>query len=63
MAENLEKIRSFRAGFPELAQVIPELSEKLPDVLAKLYVDCQGFAEREIAKLLSNFEISSRAKA
>jgi hypothetical protein len=49
---NLQKLRSFRRKFPELERLLPELRNTLPDVLAKLYADCQIFAETEIKSLL-----------
>lgn len=56
LRENLERIRSFRGRFPECERITSSLSEALPTLLTKLYSDCQGFAEREISALLSQFE-------
>lgn len=56
MRENLERIRSFRRQFPELAQTLDFLKGTLPTLLGKLYTDCQDFAEREIKSLLESFE-------
>lgn len=52
LRENLQKVRSFRSRFPELERVLPSLAHTLPDMLAKLYSDCQTFAETEIKSLL-----------
>lgn len=56
MRRNLENIRSFRNEFPEFQAVIPQLRESLPALLAKLYSDCQDFAEREMKSLLNRFK-------
>ena len=56
MSQNLERIRSFRAAFPEFEEVQPFLVETLPELLTKLYSDCQTFAEVEIKTLLERFE-------
>ncbi len=61
LAENLQKIRAFRAEFPEFERAIPPLLRNLPDLLAKLYSDCQAFAENEISSLLDNFEFQMAA--
>ncbi len=58
LEENLQSVRSFRNGFPEFERVLPSISLTLPDLLAKLYSDCQNFAEIEIKTLLSRFEAS-----
>jgi hypothetical protein len=58
LAENLEKIRSFRRVFVEFEQSLPTLAEILPVLLTKLYADCQNFAEAEIKLLLETFERS-----
>jgi hypothetical protein len=55
LSENLERICKFRREFPKLEEVRASLSSKLPDALAKLYVDCQVFAESEIGSLLERF--------
>ncbi len=57
--ENLQKIRSFRHEFSEFEQVLPSLMGTLPALLAKLYTDCQTFAEAEIKSLLEKFKQSS----
>jgi hypothetical protein len=57
---NLEKIRSFRAEFPEFERILPVLTERLPALLTKLYSDCQIFAETEIKSLLEKFEMRSQ---
>ncbi len=56
MAENLQRIRLFRAQFTEFQAIIPSLVETMPRALAKLYSDCQRFAEEEIKKLLRELE-------
>lgn len=50
--ENVQRIRAFRGKFPELEETLPSLAQKLPDLLSKLYSDCQSFAQREIKLLL-----------
>lgn len=62
MSENLQRIRSFRSLFSEFEQAHPTLMESLPALLAKLYSDCQSFAETEISSLLERFEQISRAR-
>lgn len=52
LSENSERIRSFRAAFPEFEQILPAVREALPELLTKLYSDCQSFAENEIRTLL-----------
>ena len=56
LAENLERVRSFRRAFSEFEQVLPSLQEMLPELLTKLYSDCQTFAEAEIKSALDRFE-------
>jgi hypothetical protein len=56
LSQNIERIRSFRARFPRSAIVTSSLGEALPDLLTKLYSDCQSFAESEISSLLEKFE-------
>jgi hypothetical protein len=56
LRENSERIRSFRAAFPELQQILPITREALPALLAKLYSDCQSFAEKEIRVLLEGLD-------
>jgi len=56
LAENLERVRSFRRAFSEFEQVLPSLQETLPGLLTKLYSDCQIFAEAEIKSVLERFE-------
>jgi hypothetical protein len=55
MGENLERIRSFRNTFEEFQNVVPSLVVTMPVLLAKLYSDCQSFAESEIRLLLEKF--------
>ncbi len=52
LSRNLQRIRSFRSSFLEFQQILPSLSQSLPALLAKLYSDCQAFAEKEIKSLL-----------
>ena len=59
LSENLARIRSFRNAFPEFEQLMPSLMEKLPELLMKVYSDCQMFAEKEIRSLLERFEQAS----
>jgi hypothetical protein len=56
LAENLGRIRSFRDRFPEFKTTAPFLKTAIPEVVAKLYTDCQAFAESEIKVLLGRFE-------
>ncbi|MGO9095583.1 MAG: HNH endonuclease [Bryobacteraceae bacterium] len=56
MSENSERIRSFRAAFPEFERILPVVREALPELLTKLYSDCQSFAESEIGTLLEGLE-------
>lgn len=59
LSENLERIRTFRASFPDFEEVLPSVMETLPSLLTKVYSDCQIFAETEIKSLLERFgEIS-----
>jgi hypothetical protein len=62
LSENLERIRSFRSTFPEFEQLLPSLIEKLPELLMKVYSDCQTFAEREIKSLLERFDQASQVR-
>jgi len=55
LSENLQRVRSFRSAFLELEQVLPSFMATQPALLAKLYSDCQAFAEREIKSLLDGF--------
>jgi hypothetical protein len=56
MNDNLQRIRAFRATFLEFEQAQKTLIKSLPDFLAKLYVGCQTFAEKEIKSLLERLE-------
>lgn len=62
LSENVERIRSFRSTFPEFEQLLPSLMEKLPELLMKVYSDCQTFAEREIKSLLERFDQASQVR-
>ena len=55
LSENLQRVRSFRSAFSEFQQALPSLVETQPALLAKLYADCQAFAETEIKVLLEKF--------
>lgn len=54
--ENLQRIRSFRSAFVEFDQVLPSLMETQPELLTKLYSDCQSFAETEIKSILERID-------
>lgn len=56
LSENRERIQRFRSKFPELGASTPLLAEELPGALAKLYSDCQAFAQSEIQELLQQLE-------
>lgn len=56
LGENLERIRLFRREFPEFEDALSKLGGKLPDLLTKVYTDCQVFAEREITSLMAKFD-------
>jgi len=58
LAGSLSRIRSFRERFTEFQRVLPTVSQALPEVLTKLYSDCQIFAESEIRSLLERVETS-----
>jgi hypothetical protein len=59
LSENLGRVRSFRATFPEFQKALPSFMETQPALLAKLYTDCQTFAKREISSLLAGFDSAS----
>ncbi len=58
LSENLERLRSFRRSFPELERASQNTARALPQLLAKLYADCQVFAETEIKTLLEKVPTS-----
>ena len=58
LSENLERLRSFRRSFPELERASQNTARALPQLLAKLYSDCQVFAETEIKTLLKKLPTS-----
>ena len=60
LTQNLERIRSFRAEFPELERILPAIKEALPNLLTKLYSDCQAFAEKEIQMILEGLDWVAR---
>jgi hypothetical protein len=62
LSENLQRISAFRKEFAEFERILPSMNEALPPLLAKLYVDCQSFADREIKSLLEIFERSTGTK-
>jgi hypothetical protein len=55
LSANIERIRAFRQEFPKFEKVMAALRPALPAALAKLYSDCQMFAESEIRLLLERF--------
>jgi len=59
---NLERIRRFRLGISEFQLVVHPLLGRLPDVLTKLYSDCQTFAAKEIASLLESIDKGESAE-
>jgi hypothetical protein len=59
LSENLQRIRSFRSAFSEFDQVLPSLMETQPELLTKLYTDCQTFAETEIKSILGRIDRTS----
>lgn len=63
LRENLQRIRSFRSGFPEFEQILPSLMESQPALLTKLYSDCQIFAEREIKCLLEGVDLMQKPRS
>jgi hypothetical protein len=63
LSENLQRIQSFRGTFSEFELSLPRLKETLPALLAKLYSDCQAFAETEIKILLGRVEQISNTNA
>ena len=62
LSENLQRLRLFRSSFSEFEQILPSLIDTMPTLLAKLYADCQAFAEREMESLLDRFEKASSSK-
>jgi hypothetical protein len=62
MAENLDRIRSFRNTFQEFQIVVSTLTATMPALLTKLYSDCQSFAETEIKSLLERYEQTNAAE-
>lgn len=59
LSENLQRIREFRHDFPEFEKMLPLVTKTLPELLTKLYADCQHFAEAEIRSLMDRFEETS----
>lgn len=59
LSGSLQRIRSFRRAFLEFEQILPSLMETHPVLLAKLYSDCQAFAETEIKSLLERLDARS----
>jgi hypothetical protein len=55
LAESLREIHAFRNEFSEFQKIRYSLAATLPDLLTKLYSDCQCFAEGEINSLLERF--------
>jgi hypothetical protein len=52
LTSNLSRIRAFRGSFSEFQLLLPDFVKSHPSLLAKLYSDCQIFAEKEIRTLL-----------
>jgi len=55
LSANRERIATFRSEFSQFEATMRPLLEALPEVLTKLYSDCQIFAETEIASMLKRF--------
>ncbi len=55
LEENAKKIKLFRSQFMEFECLRMTISEALPELVGKLYFDCQNFAENEIKVLLQVF--------
>ncbi len=55
LADNSQRIRAFRAEFQEFARTLPLLTKTLPELLTKLYSDCQSFAQSEMDLRLNEF--------
>jgi hypothetical protein len=55
LAENLRRIQDFRREFSKFEEIVSPLMKTLPEVLTKLYSDCQAFAENEITLMLQRF--------
>lgn len=55
LATNLKRIHDFRREFALFEATMNPLLQTLPEVLTKLYSDCQLFAETEIASMLQRF--------
>jgi hypothetical protein len=56
LGDNLQRIRIFRSKFAEFQEALPALQANLPTLLARLYSECQSFAETEIETLLQKFQ-------
>jgi hypothetical protein len=59
LGDNLQRLRSFRSEFVDFERVLPSLMKTHPALLAKLYSDCQAFAETEIKSLLERSDSDS----
>lgn len=55
LAANLRAIADFRKEFELFDATTAPLLKTLPEILTKLYSDCQAFAETEIASMLARF--------
>lgn len=55
LTANLQRILTFRSRFTDLEPLRSRIAHMLPELLAKLYSDCQKFAEMEITQLLQVF--------
>jgi hypothetical protein len=55
LSANLQRIIDFRKEFAQFEATVTPLVNVLPEVLTKLYTDCQIFAETEITSMLQRF--------
>jgi len=55
LSTNLHNIREFRKQFADFEPTMLPLLRDLPEVLSKLYSDCQAFATTEIETMLNKF--------
>jgi hypothetical protein len=56
LGENLTKLQSFRRAFSWLGGPLASINKTRPELLTRLYSDCQMFAEREIRVLLETIK-------
>jgi hypothetical protein len=55
LQSNLARIRNFRKSFEHFDRTMTPLRAQLPEVLTKMYADCQLFAQSEITAMLDKF--------